>query len=126
MKELSVIQKTYDLIKWYVPIIERLPKTHKFTIGDRIINNLYDLLEELIKAKYAQEKLTKLESLNNVLDILRYQTRLLLDFELISLKRYEYVCQLFQEIGIELGGWIRQQIKKPIKPIQSGKQKEIF
>ncbi len=39
MKELSVIQKTYDLIKWYVPIIERLPKTHKFTIGYRIINN---------------------------------------------------------------------------------------
>jgi len=45
MKELSVIQKTYDCIKWYVPIIERLPKTHKFTLGDRIINQLYDLLE---------------------------------------------------------------------------------
>ncbi|AFZ61274.1 hypothetical protein Anacy_5995 (plasmid) [Anabaena cylindrica PCC 7122] len=44
MKELSVIQKTYDCIKWYVPIIERLPKIHKFTLGDRIINQLYDLL----------------------------------------------------------------------------------
>ena len=43
MKELSVIQKTYDCIKWYVPIIERLPKIHKFTLGDRIINGLYDL-----------------------------------------------------------------------------------
>jgi hypothetical protein len=47
MKELSVIQKTYDCIKWYVPIIERLPKIHKFTLGDRIINQLYDLLEGL-------------------------------------------------------------------------------
>jgi hypothetical protein len=36
MKELSVIQRTYDCIKWYVPIIERLPKIHKFTLGDRI------------------------------------------------------------------------------------------
>jgi hypothetical protein len=33
MKELSVIQKTYDCIRWYVPIIERLPKIHKFTLG---------------------------------------------------------------------------------------------
>ena len=38
MKELSVVQKTYDLVKYYVPIIERFPKVHKFTIGDRIIN----------------------------------------------------------------------------------------
>jgi len=43
MKELPIIQKTYDLIQWYVPILNRLPKTHKFTLGDRIISNLYDI-----------------------------------------------------------------------------------
>ncbi|ODH01666.1 hypothetical protein A4S05_27950 [Nostoc sp. KVJ20] len=64
MKELSVIQKTYDCIKWYVPIIERLPKIHKFSLGDRIINQLYDLLEGLIKAKYAKDKLIQLEYKN--------------------------------------------------------------
>jgi hypothetical protein len=26
MEELPIIQKTYDLIKWYVPILNRLPK----------------------------------------------------------------------------------------------------
>ncbi len=44
MKELSVIQKCYDLVKWYVPIIERFPRVHKFTIGDRVINQLFDIL----------------------------------------------------------------------------------
>jgi hypothetical protein len=90
MKELSVIQKTYDCIKWYVPIIERLPKIHKFTLGDRIINQLYDLLEGLIQAKYAKNKLSQLESLNSKLDILRYQTRMMLDFNKMSVERYEY------------------------------------
>jgi|GEM_PF-3167993 hypothetical protein len=47
MKELSVIQKSYDCIKWYVPIIERLPKIHRFTLGDRIINQLYKGLPEI-------------------------------------------------------------------------------
>ena len=56
MQELSIIQKTYDLIKWYVPILNRLPKNHKFILGDRMINSLYDLLEGLIKAKYARKK----------------------------------------------------------------------
>lgn len=109
MKELSVIQKTYDCIKWYVPIIERLPKIHKFTLGDRITNQLYDLLEGLIKAKYAKDKLPQLESLNTQLDILRYQTRMLLDFNKMSIERYEYAIKLIDEIGTELGGWIKKQ-----------------
>ncbi len=112
MKELSIIQKTYDLIKYYVPIIERFPKVHKFTVGDRIINQLYDLLEGLIKAKYANNKLNLLIHLNVQLDILRHQTRLLLDFQLIALKRYHYISQQIDSIGIELGGWIKNQRKK--------------
>lgn len=109
MKELSVIQKTYDCIKWYVPTIENLPKIHKFTLGDRIINGLYDLLEGLIQAKYAKNKLAQLEPLNTRLDILRYQTRMLVDFKIMSMERYEYVIKLIDDIGIELGGWIKQQ-----------------
>jgi hypothetical protein len=109
MKELSVIQKTYDCIKWYVPIIERLPKIHKFTLGDRIINQLYDLLEGLIQAKYAKNKLPQLESLNTKLDILRYQTRMMLDFDKMSVERWEYAIKLIDEIGTELSGWIKKQ-----------------
>jgi hypothetical protein len=112
MKELSVIQKTYDCIQWYVPIVERLPKIHKFTLGDRIINQLYDLLEGLIQAKYAKNKLPQLESLNTKLDILRYQTRMLLDFNKMSVERYEYAIKLIDEIGTELGGWIKKQRSK--------------
>ncbi|MBD2136447.1 diversity-generating retroelement protein Avd [Anabaena sp. FACHB-1237] len=111
MSELSIIQKTYDLIKWYVPIINRLPKEHKFTLGDRMINSLYELLDGLIIARYAKEKLTKLEVLNSQLDILRYQTRLLLDFQLIPGHRYEYVGKSINDIGMELGGWIKEQNK---------------
>lgn len=66
-------------------------------------------LEGLIKARYARHKLPQLELLNSQLHILRYQTRLLLDFELISVKRYEYIIKLIDSIGIELGGWIKQQ-----------------
>ncbi|GJD22365.1 hypothetical protein RIVM261_073210 [Rivularia sp. IAM M-261] len=111
MKELSVIQKTYDCIKWYVPIIERLPKIHKFTLGDKMMNGLYSLFEGLIQAKYAKNKLALLEPLNTQLDILRYQTRMLEDFDFISVERYEYAIKLVDEIGIELGGWIKQQKK---------------
>jgi hypothetical protein len=32
-EEWPIIQKTYDFIKWYVPILDRLPRNHKFLLG---------------------------------------------------------------------------------------------
>ncbi len=113
MQDLPVIQKTYDLIRWYVPILNRLPKDHRFGLGERMITTLYELLEGLIKARYSgKNKLSQLESLNILIDILRYQTRLLFDFELISTKRYDHAGQQLQAIGQDLGGWISQQKRK--------------
>lgn len=109
MSDLPIIQKTYDLIKWYVPILNRLPRDHKFALGERITAGLYDILEGLIRVRYSRDKLPHLRSLNTQLEILRHQTRLLLDFEVLSARRYEYVSQHINTIGIELGGWIKQQ-----------------
>ena len=101
-------------MKWYVPILNRLPRDHRFMLGDRLITGLYELLEGLVLARYAQDKLPQLKALNGRLDLIRYQTRLLLDFELISVKRYQYAGQLINAIGKDLGGWIRQQQKRQI------------
>lgn len=40
----------------------------------------------------------------------------ILDFELIKTERYEYIGKLINEIGTELGAWIKQQRKKLEKP----------
>ena len=89
MKNLPIIQKSYDLVKWYIPILNRLPRDHKFMLGNRIIGNLYDLLEGLILAQYRKDKLDQLRALNGRLDLIRHQTRLLLEFELMDARRYK-------------------------------------
>ncbi|PIE28318.1 four helix bundle protein [candidate division KSB3 bacterium] len=103
------MQKTYDVIQWYVPLLNRLPKDHKFALGKRIVQGLYDLFEGLITAKYMKKKLPRLYELNVKLEILRYQTRMLLDFQLIQTERYEYAGRQLHGIGMELGSWIKQQ-----------------
>jgi len=106
------VQQTYDLIAWYVPILNRLPRDHKFGLGDRIVALLYDLLEGLVLARYSQDKLAKLTPLSGKLDILKYQTRLLFDFKLVEVKRYEHASRRIDEIGKQLNGWIAQQRSK--------------
>ena len=108
-KELPIVQKGYDFIKWYVPILNRLPRDHKFGLGERIVSGLYDILEGLVLARYARDKLEILQPLSGKLDLLTYQTRLLFDFKLIELRRYEYASSLLDELGRQLNGWISQQ-----------------
>jgi hypothetical protein len=119
MEELPIIQKTYDLIQWYVPILNRLPRDHKMALGSRIVDGLYDFLEALIIARYSKNnskhKQDLLRSLNPKLSVLRYQTRLLLDFKLFSAQRYEHAAKLINNIGCDLGGWISQQDSRPKK-----------
>jgi len=107
--DLPILQKPYDLIKWYVPILNQLPRDHKYQLGNRIVAGLYELLESLILARYQRDKLPQLQVINSKLDVLRYQTRLLLDFDLLSHKRYQYVGRLINAIGSDLGGWMKQQ-----------------
>jgi hypothetical protein len=74
-----------------------------------MLEGLYEFLEGLIVARYASDKLHNLQSLNAKLDVLRYQTRLLVDLNLINLDRYEYIGKITTDIGNELGSWIKQQ-----------------
>jgi hypothetical protein len=108
-EELPIIQKTYDLILWYVPVINRLPRDFKFTLGERVTTGLFDLLDGLIEARYTTKKLSRLEAINTSLDRLRFQTRLLCDFKLIDARRYAHASKLINAVGTDLGSWIRQQ-----------------
>lgn len=107
--ELPVIQKTYDLILWYVPLLSKLPRDHKFTLGDRMTTALYDLLDELIEARYITQKINLLHSSNRRLEKLRYQTRLLLDLKLTDGGQFQHASKLINGVGVNLGNWIKQQ-----------------
>ena len=111
--DLPIIQATMDLIQWFVPLLNRLPRDHRFALGDRLVAGLYDLLEGLVAARYATAKLEHLKPLNARLDLLRLQIRLLYSFQLIDERRYEHVARLVEEVGRQLGGWISQQRRQP-------------
>jgi len=55
-EELVIITKTYDLILWSCNHTRRFPRQHRFVLGERIEQNLYDLLKTLIQAKYTRDR----------------------------------------------------------------------
>jgi len=71
-QEMQAVTKIYDVLKWLLPKISKLPRLHKFTLGDRIANLGLDVLTLLIEATYSREKVNLLRQANLKLEQLRY------------------------------------------------------
>ncbi len=52
MSKETIIQKVYELLKFTIPVLNKYPRNQKFTLADRIQNQLSDLLELYIEAYY--------------------------------------------------------------------------
>ncbi len=46
----NILTHTDDFIKWFLPKLEKFPRSYKFLIGDRMVQLQLDLLEHLIEA----------------------------------------------------------------------------
>jgi len=55
-KELPAVQKAYDLAKEVLPRTAKFPRDLKFTLGQRIADNVLMVLELLVQAAYTKNK----------------------------------------------------------------------
>lgn len=105
----TITQKVYDLLKNTIPVLNRFPRNQKFVLGDRIQNQLSELLELYINA-YFQSKNHKVPLLNQAnikLEILRHYFRLAYDLGLYKSTIYQSFAEKLHEIGRMTGGWLK-------------------
>lgn len=116
--EIPAVTKLYDIILWLLPQVEKFPRDYKFTVGDRIINNLLDSLEIIIEAAYTKDKAQLLRKFNLQLEKLRYLMRLSKDMRAMSIKKYAYISAEIDELGRMIGGWLKTESGKDLqKPL---------
>lgn len=111
--EMLVISKVYDLVLWSCRHIAKFPRSHRFTLGDRLERRLYDLLELLLRAKYVRDRATLLRDANMELELLRFQFRLAKDLQCVSVESYGHASRIINEVGQLVGGWIRRSASPP-------------
>ena len=104
---MNALNKLYDLILWIVPVLEKYPKGQKYLVGDRIETMLLDVMELIVQAAYTRNKAPLLYSANLKIETLRHLIRLSRDLKLISVKKYEYASRELNEVGAEIGGWLK-------------------
>ena len=106
----AAIEAHYRFLAWLAPVVEKFPKSHKFTIGDRIGTIALDVLEALIEATYTRERAHHLRRANLGIEKLRFLLRLAADLSLLDRRRYEHAARTLDDTGRLVGGWMKAHI----------------
>jgi hypothetical protein len=96
----AALEIHYQFIKWLSPTVAKFPKSHKFTLGDRIENVALDILELLIEATYTRDRVVHLRRANLGIEKLRILLRLAHDLRLLDMKRYEFAARALDEVRL--------------------------
>ena len=85
--ELQVIDRTYQLLKWFLERLAEFPRSHRYRLDQQIERRLCAVFNELLRAKCGAG-VDKREALTNV------------NLQLESLRM---LCQLAQELALAPG-----------------------
>ena len=109
--EVKVIHLIHELINWFLPIVSKYPRNFRYTLGKRLEEHLFSLLENCIQAQYSKKKTYYLNKANMNIELSRHFIRIGNKQRLISNKQYEAFSKHLNEIGSQVGGWKKEREK---------------
>ncbi len=107
MKESPIFTRTYDLLRWLIPMTVKFPRAQRFVLAQNVQQTALRFQEELIEAALSPEPAPGLRHADVTLTKLRFYLRLCRDLELLSLGQYAHVMRMVSEVGRLLGGWLK-------------------
>ena len=114
---LPILEKTYELILWLYPTVNKFPKSQRFVLGQRIENTMLKIVEEIIEMRLmtrGEEKLRQLQKISVEMDKLRILIRISKDLKFIKSSQYIFAVEKINEMGKMLGGWMKGYSKEKI------------
>lgn len=106
--ELPVIRACYEFTAWLVQETVKFPKDYKYSLGERLQRQTMNVLELLVRARFARARRDLLEQANLELELVRFQIRLAKDLKCLAIAKYGKASQQINEIGRQIGGWLKQ------------------
>lgn len=110
-KEIAIFKKSYELTIEIFNVTKLFPKSQRFLMANRLEELSIGILEKIVQANEAKDKLPILKEFSALLERLRILIRLSKDLVYLDFKKYERLSLETNEIGRMLGGWIKYSIK---------------
>jgi hydroxymethylglutaryl-CoA reductase len=109
--ELPVFKKAYDLLLEVYLVHRDLPKSVKYTIGEKLQQEVLEMIIEIYKANSRTDKISAIQSAREHVEITRLLIRVLFDIKLMGIKRMVMINTMIEEVSKQLAGWQRHSEK---------------
>lgn len=111
-EDILIFKKSYQLAQQILKASRLFPKSQRFLMAARLEETAISILEHIIQANEAGQKMPHLGKASQLLERLRILIRLSKDSSYIDFRRYERLSKTVDEIGRMLGGWIKYSLNR--------------
>jgi hypothetical protein len=105
----QAVQACHEVLLWLIPQLDKFPRVRRFTLGERLEAGLLEVLELLVEAAYTRNKEASLRRANLRLEVVRHLWRLTHELKVMATRQYEHGASLIDDLGRQIGGWLRSQ-----------------
>ena len=104
-----ILKHTFDLYKELYGYLKTLPKKDQYLLGKQIEEHVLKFLELILMAAGMQRdrKLEILEQANGKYEVFKVLIYMAREMQFLDNKKYLSLEGKAQEVGMQLGGWIR-------------------
>lgn len=107
MKTTPIFVKVFETTVWILEHTKKFPKHQRFVMAQRIEETVLTLNDKILYATKVKKNSKVLFEADYQLERLRLYARLCEKMKLLSFKQYEYLSEELNNIGKQLGGWIK-------------------
>src|SRR3989339_1378154 len=110
---LPVLEKMKNAYLFWYKAYSILPKTHRYSLGEKIDKFFIDILEAIITANFLtpREKIPYVRFAIKKLDTLKIFLMILWETKSFDNKKYIALSEKLDETGRMLGGWLGKLLK---------------
>ena len=105
--QLIIFQKLYELFVYTHKTVARFPKSQRFLLSNQLLQTNIEMIRLTIVANSKPDRQEEQKQISLQLDLFRIYVRLAKDVNFLSIKKYERLSKLINEIGKLLNGWTK-------------------
>jgi len=110
-KHLPIYKLTYELLQRVVTATKEFPRDFKFTLGQKLKNEVIEMVVLIYKANSTENKGPVIELMLERLQVVELLIRLSHDMKIMSTKLYASITEMTESLAKQAEGWKRAATK---------------
>jgi hypothetical protein len=110
-QHLPIYKQTYDLLLRTMTATKDFPREYKYTLGQKIKEELIELVVMIYRANSAQDKARHIESILERVQAIQLMMRLSHDMRILSRRHYAALSEMTDSLARQAQGWLKGTTK---------------